>query len=127
MEYNRKLLLEEKKNNMKEKREIQKTINEINREVLFTILKIQSLNEKVNDIAMNNNHIKNEEQYIDDLLDKMDKMNLKDKAQIENIKKIKETNRIIKEALALDKIDLAKMDDSQISQRLKMIMPNRID
>ena len=71
---------------------------------------------------MNNNHIKNEEQYIDDLLDKMDKMNIKDKAQIENIKKIKETNRIIKEALALDKIALAKMDDSQISQTIKMIM-----
>ena len=122
MEYNRKLLLEEKKNNIKEKRKIQKRINEINGEVLFTILKIQSLNEKVNEIAMNNNHIKNEEQYIDDLLDKMDKMNIKDKAQIENIKKIKETNRIIKEALALDKIALAKMDDSQISQTIKMIM-----
>ena len=119
--------MEEKKKNIKEKKEIQKKINEINHKLLITILKIQSLNERVNDIAMNNNHIKNEEQYIDDLLAKMDKMNIRDKAQIEKIHKLKETNRIIKEALALDKISLAKMDDYQISQTLKKIMANRIE
>ena len=126
LENNKELLQKEKSKNILEKREIQKKINEINHKILITILKMQSLNEKVNNIAMNNNHIKNEDEYIDDLLDKMDKMNIKDKTQIEKIQKIKETNKIIKQALSLDKISLETMDESQISEKLQMMIPDRI-
>lgn len=38
---------------------------------------------------MNNSHIKNEDEYLDDLMEKMDKMNIKDKEKIEKMKKIK--------------------------------------
>ena len=48
---------------------------------------------------MNNNHLKNEEEYIDDLMDKMDKMNIKEEDKIAKIKKIKESNNIFKNAV----------------------------
>lgn len=123
LEKNKELLLNEKNKNIGEKFEIQRKINEINHKILFTILKLQRLTEKINDIAMNNNHLKNEDDYIDDLMEKMEKMNMKDKDQIERIKKIKETNRIIKETLNLDKKSLESMSDSQLSETLKKLIP----
>ena len=123
LESNKSLLMKEKNNKKEEKEEIQKKINEINHKILVTIIRLQSLTEKINDIAMNNNHMKNEDEYIDDLMDKMNKMNLKDKSQIEKIKKIKENNKIIKETLNLDKISLANMSDNQLSEKLKELIP----
>ena len=90
---------------------------------MITIIKLQSLTEKINDIAMNNNHLKNEDEYIDDLMDKMGKMNMKDKGQIERIQKIKDTNRIIKETLNLDKKSLESMNESQLTEALKKLIP----
>ena len=123
LEKNKDLLLEEKNKNINEKFEIQKKINVINHKILITIIKLQSLTEKINDIAMNNNHLKNEDEYIDDLMDKMGKMNMKDKGQIERIQKIKDTNRIIKETLNLDKKSLESMNESQLTEALKKLIP----
>ena len=78
-EKNKSLLMNEKDINIKEKIEIQKKINEISQRIFITILTLQNLTEKINDIAMNNNHLKTEDEYIDDLMDKMDKMNIRDK------------------------------------------------
>ncbi len=47
--------------------------------LVFLIIKLQSILEKINVIAINNNHLKNEEDYIDDLIEKMDKMSIKEK------------------------------------------------
>lgn len=47
--------------------------------LIFLIIKLQSILEKINVIAINNNHLKNEEDYIDDLIEKMDKMSIKEK------------------------------------------------
>ena len=124
LENNKLLLLGEKENNIKEKIEIQKKINEINQRIFITILKLQNLTERINDIAMNNNHLKNEDEYIDDLMDKMDKMNIRDKEKIKKIKNIKENNRIIREALNLDKNTLANMSYSQLVDRLRIRIPN---
>ena len=70
---NKTLLENKKENNLHEKADIQKKIIDIINQILFIIIKLQSISEKINDIAMNNNHLKNEEEYIDDLMDKMDK------------------------------------------------------
>ena len=66
------------------KRLIYKKIIDINNQILFIIIKLQSISEKINDIAMKNNHLKNEKEYIDDL---MDKMNIKEEDKIAKIKK----------------------------------------
>lgn len=67
------------------KRLIYKKIIDINNQILFIIIKLQSISEKINDIAIKNNHLKNEEEYIDDLMDKMDKTNIKEEDKIEKI------------------------------------------
>ena len=123
MKYNKDLLLKEKENNLKEKHDIQNKIKNINHQILFIIIKLQSISEKINDIAMNNNHIKNEDEYIDDLMDKMDKMNIKEKDKIEKIKKIKETNEIFKRSVKLDRNSLLKLGDSELAEKLKIIIP----
>ena len=74
---------------------------------------------------MNNNHLKNEEDYIDDLMEKMDKMNIKEEEKIKKIKKIKESNNIFKNAVKMNRDELIKLDDSQLAEKLKIIIPTR--
>ena len=121
--YNKTLLENQKENNLHEKADIQKKIIDINNQILFIIIKLQSISEKINDIAMNNNHLKNEEEYIDDLMDKMDKINNKEQDKIAKIKKIKESNNIFKNAVKMDRNELMKLNDSQLAEKLKIIIP----
>ena len=121
--YNKNLLLEQKDKNIMEKTNIQRKITDINNQILFIIIKLQSISEKINDIAMNNNHLKNEEEYIDDLMDKMDKMNIREEDKIKKIKKIKESNNIFKNAVKMDRNELIKLNDSQLAEKLKIIIP----
>lgn len=73
---------------------------------------------------MNNSHIKNEDEYLDDLMEKMDKMNIKDKEKIEKMKKIKETNEIYKKTLGIDKNELLKLSDEDLAKKLSIIIPS---
>ncbi len=100
-------------------------IKDINNQILFIIFKLQNISEKINDIAMNNNHIKNEDEYIDDLMEKMDKMNIKEKDKIEKIKKIKEEHKIFKAAINLPRETLLKMDDAKLAETLKVMIPTK--
>ena len=74
---------------------------------------------------MNNNHIKNEDEYIDDLMEKMDKMNIKEKDKIEKIKKIKEEHKIFTAAINLPRETLLKMDDAELAETLKVMIPTK--
>lgn len=123
LKYNKGVLMNEKEKNLKEKQDIQDKIKNINKQILFIIIKLQRISEKINDIAMNNNHLKTEEEYIDDLMDKMDKMNLREKDKIEKIKEIKKSNEIFKKAIKMDRNELLKLDDSQLAEKLKVIIP----
>ncbi len=67
---------------------------------------------------------KKEDDYIDDLINQMDQMNIKEKEKIRKIKQIKENNRIFREACRIDKKDLMKLDDAQLAGLLKIIIPN---
>ena len=122
---NKRELLKEKENKTKEKHNIDMKIKDINKQILFIIVKLQNISEKINAIAMNNNHIKNEDEYIDDLMEKMDKMNIKEKDKIEKIKKIKEDHKIFKEANKIPKETLLKMDDAELAETLKVMIPTK--
>ena len=88
-------------NEWKEKYVIQKKIKNINNQILFIIIKLQSISEKINVITMNNNsHLKNEEDYINNLM-KMDKMLIKEKDKIQK-KRIKESNDIFKDTIKMN-------------------------
>ena len=123
--YNKKQLELEKDKKTKEKNEIQMKIKDINKQILFIIVKLQNISEKINSIAMNNNHIQNEEEYIDDLMEKMDKMNIKEKDKIEKIKQIKQEHKIFKEAIKLPRETLLQMDDVKLAEALKVVIPTK--
>ena len=124
LNYNKSILLEEKNKNLNEKINIQKKIGYINQEILFIIYNLQKISEKINDIAMNNNHLKTEDEYIEDLINKMDKLNLNEKEKIEKIKKIKENNKIFKKAVKLNRNELLNLSDKELSEKLKTLMTN---
>ena len=124
LNYNKSILLEEKNKNLNEKINIQKKIGYINQEILFIIYNLQKISEKINDIAMNNNHLKTEDEYIEDLINKMDKLNLNEKEKIEKIKKIKENNNIFKKAVKLNRNELLNLSDKELSEKLKTLMTN---
>ena len=124
LNYNKSILLEEKNKNLNEKINIQKKIGYINQEILFTIYNLQKISEKINDIAMNNNHLKTEDEYIEDLINKMDKLNLNEKEKIEKIKKIKKNNNIFKKAVKLNRNELLNLSDKELSEKLKTLMTN---
>jgi hypothetical protein len=115
--------MKEKENNEKEKENIKNKINVINKQILFIIIKLQTISEKLSDIAMSTNHIKTEDEYIDDLIEKMNKMNIKEKDKIQKLKTIKETNEIFKKTVKMDRNELMKLDDSQLAEKLKIIIP----
>ena len=73
---------------------------------------------------MNNNHLKTEDEYIEDLINKMDKMNLNDKEKIEKIKKIKENNNIFKNAVKLTRSELLNLNAEQLAEKFKTLMTN---
>ena len=123
LKYNKGQLMKEKENNEKEKENIKNKINVINKQILFIIIKLQTISEKLSDIAMSTNHIKTEDEYIDDLIEKMNKMNIKEKDKIQKLKTIKETNEIFKKTVKMDRNELMKLDDSQLAEKLKIIIP----
>jgi len=125
LNYNKRQLLKEKENKTKEKNDVQMKIKDINKQILFIIVKLQNISEKINAIAMNNNHIKNEDEYIDDLMEKMDKMNIKEKDKIEKIKKIKEEHKIFKEAIKIPRETLLQMNDEELAETLKVMIPQK--
>ena len=51
-------------------------------------------------------------------------MNIKEKDKIEKIKKIKETNEIFKKSVKLDRNALLKLGDSELAEKLKIIIPS---
>ena len=117
-------LLNEKKRIEKEQKEIHEKIENIKKQILFIIIKLQTLSEKINVIAMNNNHTKTEDEYIDSLKDNMNGIGYKDDEQIKKLNEIKKNNQILRESMKLDKEELMKLDDSQLADKLKVLIPS---
>ena len=80
--------------------------------------------EKIKDNAIVEDFTKKEDDYIDDLINKMDSMNIREKEKFNKIKQIKENNRIFRETVKIDKKDLMKLDDAQLAGLLKIIIHN---
>ena len=56
------------------------------------------------------------------MIEKINKVDIKEEDKNQNIKKIKETNNIFKNVM--NRNELIKLDDSQLSEKLKIIIPN---
>ena len=123
LSFNKNKLLEQKNNNIKDKHETELLIQTISNQITFIIIKLKGISQKINDIAMNNNSLKTEDEYIDSLRDKMEEVGIKDEEQMKALKKMKENNRIFREVNKLNEKEIMKLDDSQLAQKLKIIIP----
>ena len=123
LSFNKNKLLEQKNNNIKDKHETEKLIQTISNQITFIIIRLKTISQKINDIAMNNNSLKTEDEYIDSLRDKMEEVGIKDEEQMKALKKMKENNRIFREVNKLNEKEIMKLDDSQLAQKLGVIIP----
>ena len=73
---------------------------------------------------MNNNHLKIEEEYINNLKNEMEKTGLKDENLENTLKQIKENNKIFQGINDLNKKEMIKLDDNQLARKLGLQIPN---
>ena len=110
-----------KERKRKEKRDTENNIYKAKKDLFTTIIKLQRISKKLNEIAMNNNHIKNEEDYINDLIQKLGDIDLNENEKIEKMKKIKKNYQLYKKALKLEQNVLLNLDDSQLTKILNSV------
>ena len=117
---NIKKLLEEKEKNIKEKNEVEKKYITISNEISLILIKLKSITQRINDIAMNNKHIDIEEKYISNLKEEMEKSGIKNEKQENYLKEMEENHKLFKEANKLSEEDIFKLDDSKLASKLGM-------
>ena len=123
LNYNRNKLNQEKEKNINERNEIQKKIIDTKNQITFIIVRLKNISNKINDIAMNNNHLKTEEEYIDSLEDNMKEVGIKDEEQRRLLQEQKNCIKVFRETSKLDDKELMKLDDSQLAAKLNVIIP----
>ena len=117
--------LEKKKNDIKNKiGEIAQKIADNKLKIFMIIQKLQAFSEKINTIAMNNNHTKTEEEYVDSLKDNINAIGVKEEEQKKYLDEIKKNNKLLKGTLSLKNEDLLSLSDTDLSQKFKTIMSN---
>jgi hypothetical protein len=94
---NRQKLLKEKNKNLNEKNMIEKKISNTSNNITFIIMQLKTISDKIDILAMNNNNIKTEDEYIDSLKTKMDEIGFNDEEQKKELDKMKKQNKIFSE------------------------------
>ena len=120
---NKNILLEEQKKNIQEQEQIKKEINNKSNQITYIIIKLKHISQKIEDIAMNNSHLKTQDEYIDSLKDKMEQIGLKDEEQKKDLKRMKENIKIFREVNQLKEEEVMSLDDSQLAEKLGIIIP----
>ena len=116
-------LLDEKSKTLDERDQTEKKVFNIRSQISFTIIKLQNVTEKYNAIAMNSNHMKTEDEYIDFLKEKMENMGIKDEEQEESLKNIKRINSTLMEVNKINREELLNLSDSQLAEKLGIVIP----
>ena len=83
----------------KEKADLENKIKNTEKEMSYNIIRLQNYNEKLNEISMNPNVIKTQNEYYKSLKDKMKEIGIEDKEQEEYL------NGIIKENENIEKVN----------------------
>lgn len=123
LNYNKNKLNQEKINNINEKNEIKLKIENTKNQVTFIIVKLKDISNKINLIAMNNNYLKTEEEYIDSLQENMNEIGIKDEEQKRLLQEQKNCIKVFRETNKLNENELMKLDDSQLAEKLNIIIP----
>lgn len=104
---------------MKEK--IKMEIEKVSKEILLILVKLQKTSIILESKALNNRHIKNQNDYIDSLKEQLNDIG-DDKDEKEKIKKLNEIKKINNAFLNSQKINLEElkdMDNEQLTERIQ--------
>ena len=123
LNYNKNIINEEQKKYIKEQTEIQEKIKNTNSKICYMIIKLQQQVAKIEDIAMNNRHIKNEDEFIDSLKDKMEEIGLNDEEQKKVIQNMKENMKIFKEKNNIKEEEVINLNDDHLAEKLGIEIP----
>ena len=123
LNYNKKIIIEEQKKYNKEQTEIQKKIKNINNQICYIIIKLQQQVKNIEEIATNSSHLKNEDEFIDSLKDKIEEIGLNDEEQKKEIQIIKENMKIFKEKNNIKKEEIINLNDIQLAEKLGIEIP----
>ena len=111
-------LLNQKEASINERNEVEEKILKISNEISSTLGQLKLLFQRINDIAMNNNHLEIEQKYIKNLKEQMDVAGVEDEEKEKYLKKMEEKVRISIEVNKLADKDIFKIDDTQIASKL---------
>ena len=123
LNYNKNIINEEQKKYIKEQTEIQEKIKNTNSQICFVLIKLQQQETKIEDILKNNRHIKNEDEFIDSLKDKVEEIGLNDEEQKKVIQIMKENMKIFKEKNNIKEEELINLNDDQLAEKLGIEIP----
>lgn len=112
-------LTQKKKLNIEEKKEIENKIKDTNNKIIIIIVRLQESSQRLDDLALNNNYIKKDNEYIDSLIDKYTEIYGNDNEKIKELEKMKKYNERFQKTVKIDKEELFKLNDSQIADMLK--------
>ena len=118
------ILKEEKNKKVKEQNEIKKKIENTSNKITYIIIQLKNISQKIEEITLNRSHLNTLEEYIDSLKDKMEQIGLEDEKQKESLKRMKENIKIFKEVNQLKEDEMMNLTDSQLAERLGIIIPN---
>ena len=123
LNYHKEILEEERNKYIEEQNEIKEKIRNTTNQITFIIIKLQNISQKIEELAMNNKHLKTQDEYIDSLTDKMEKIGLNDEEKKRDLKKMKDNIKIFKEVNQLKEDDVKNLNDSQLAEKLGVIIP----
>ena len=114
-----KYLEKEKEIKKNEKEKINYELKTITHEISINMIKLQSISQKLELIAMNKNHIKTEDEYIDNLKEQIKETGLNEVEQQKKLDELKNENKMIRKALNLSNEDISKLDENQLREKIK--------
>ena len=90
LNYYKNILLKEKKRNINEIKEIETKIFEKSNQITLNLKDLKNTYKTIEDISMDKNHIKNENDFINSLREKIEEIGIKSEEQDKIIEEIKE-------------------------------------
>ena len=115
---NKKDLFEkEKEKNELIKESLKKETDQTTKDILLTLMELQKISRTIETLALNNKHIKNQNDYIDDLEKKLEDIGDDKKEQVKKLEKIKKMNKAFMETQNISVEDLK--DTNKLIEKIK--------
>jgi len=123
LNYIKNIIMEEQKKNIREQTEVEEKIKNAHNQITYIIIKLKQALEKIDDIAMNQRHLKNEDEFIDSLKDKVKEIGLKDEDQNKELQNMKVNIKIFKEKNKLKEEEIMNLNDDELAKKIGIAIP----